>query len=139
MNPDGYTVDQSADVNGDGKVNTKDALLLLRHSLNPQGYPLVENHEPMTIPGKTASCTVDGLTDGSCCAVCEKILQEQTVISAPGHSYVDGVCKNCGEGETPDSLRYQRLPGGTGDRVIGVAPDTAGDNGKTGTKAGQAG
>ena len=127
LNPQDYGVDQSADINGDGKVNTKDALHLLRHALNPQGYPVVENHEPVTVPGKAASCTVSGLTDGSFCAVCEKTLQEQTVIPAPGHSYADGVCKNCGAGETPSSLDYQLLPDGSGYRVIGVAEGTAGE------------
>jgi hypothetical protein len=35
-----YPVVQSADVNGDGTVNSADAIYLLRHSIMPSMYPL---------------------------------------------------------------------------------------------------
>ena len=53
-------------------------------------------HTQETIPGKEATCTQDGLTDGVKCSVCGEILVEQEVIKATGHHYVDGVCTNCG-------------------------------------------
>ena len=53
-------------------------------------------HTQETIPGKAATCTQDGLTDGVKCSVCGEILVEQEVIKATGHHYVDGVCTNCG-------------------------------------------
>ena len=43
-------------------------------------------HTPETIPGKAATCTETGLTDGSKCSVCGTILEEQEVISAKGHT-----------------------------------------------------
>ena len=37
-------------------------------------------HIPVVIPGKAATCTEDGLTDGTKCSVCDTILLEQNVI-----------------------------------------------------------
>ena len=52
-------------------------------------------HTPETVLGKEATCTEDGLTDGSRCSVCGATLTEQTVISALGHDF--------GEWETVES------------------------------------
>ncbi len=41
---------------------------------------------PETIPGKAATCTSTGLTDGEKCSVCGETLQEQETIPALGHS-----------------------------------------------------
>ena len=120
LNPDEYAVDQSADVNGDGKVNSKDALHLLRHSLNPSGYPLVEAHDAISTPGKAASCTEDGLTEGSVCKVCNAVLQQQETIPSPGHHYVNGVCTACGEGDVSQGLQMELLDGSTGYAVTGI-------------------
>ena len=69
-------------------------------------------HTEETIPGKAATCTETGLTDGVKCSVCGEILTAQEVIPALGHAYdatvtteptctTDGVktftCKNCGD------------------------------------------
>jgi hypothetical protein len=35
-----YPVSQAADVNGDGTVNSADAVYLLRHIIMPKEYPL---------------------------------------------------------------------------------------------------
>ncbi len=51
-------------------------------------------HTPETIPGKAATCTETGLTDGSKCSVCGTILKEQEVISANGHSPAAAVKEN---------------------------------------------
>ena len=42
-------------------------------------------HKAEKIAGKEATCTEDGLTEGSKCSVCGEILEEQEVIKAIGH------------------------------------------------------
>ena len=42
-------------------------------------------HKAEKIAGKEATCTEDGLTEGSKCSVCGEILEEQEVIKAAGH------------------------------------------------------
>ena len=51
------------------------------------------------IPGKAATCTEDGLTDGSQCSVCGKMLKAQETIPAKGHTpeVIPGVKPVCGE------------------------------------------
>ncbi len=65
-----------------------------------------KEHQPVTVPATQATCTDDGLTEGSKCGICHRVLKEQMVISATGHSYakstmVDkenhkGICTVCG-------------------------------------------
>lgn len=83
--PKTYPISQSGDVDGDGQKDQADALYLLRHSLNPEKYPLEERHTEEIIPGKAATCTETGLTEGLRCSVCETVLKEQEVIPALGH------------------------------------------------------
>ena len=45
-------------------------------------------HTEETIPGKAATCTEDGLTDGKKCTVCKVTTVEQTKITAAGHKEV---------------------------------------------------
>lgn len=62
---------------------------------------------PITVLGTAATCTKDGLSDGTKCSVCDQIITEQTVIPALGHDYKytangdgthNGIClRNCGE------------------------------------------
>lgn len=49
-------------------------------------YP-ANGHTPETLPGEDATCTDDGLTDGTKCSVCGETLVAQEVISANGHSW----------------------------------------------------
>ena len=49
------------------------------------------DHTVEIIPGKAATCTEDGLTDGGKCSVCGAITQVQQTITALGHSYGEGV------------------------------------------------
>lgn len=44
-------------------------------------------HVSAVDPGRDATCTEDGLTEGSHCSICEAILVAQQVIPATGHSY----------------------------------------------------
>ena len=45
-------------------------------------------HTPETDAAAAATCTHDGLTEGSHCSVCGEVLTAQTVIPAPGHTEV---------------------------------------------------
>lgn len=63
--------------------------------------PATGNHTEVTVPGKAATCTTAGLTDGKACSVCGKTTVAQTEIPA-GHKYVDGNCSVCGVSENPD-------------------------------------
>lgn len=46
-------------------------------------------HTEVLTPGKAATCTEDGLTDGSTCSVCGEVILEQKPIPATGHQEVD--------------------------------------------------
>ena len=48
-------------------------------------------HTEEVIPGKAATCTETGLTDGKKCSVCGEILTAQEVIPALGHSFTNYV------------------------------------------------
>ena len=56
-------------------------------------------HTPVTIPGKPATCTETGLTDGKKCSVCEEFLTPQEVIPAEGHNEIEdaAVAPTCTE------------------------------------------
>ena len=51
-----------------------------------EGAPL--GHTEVTVPGKAATCTETGLTDGKKCSVCEETLVAQETIPAKGHTEV---------------------------------------------------
>lgn len=68
-------------------------------------------HTPVTVEGKDATCTEEGLSDGEKCSVCGKTLKEQETVPALGHDFGDwtedkdaGVetrtCSRCGATET---------------------------------------
>ena len=91
-------------------------------------------HTPVTVPGKAATCTESGLTDGEKCSVCGETLQEQETISALGHDFgewtvtqepthsAEGeeqrICSRCGEKETQAIPVLEGLSGG---ETAGVA------------------
>lgn len=60
-----------------------------------------KGHTPVTVPGKEATCTEDGLTEGIKCSACDHVIQAQQTIPATGHHFEDGVCTDCGV-EDPD-------------------------------------
>ena len=60
------------------------------------GEVICEEHTPETLPAVEVTCEQDGLTEGSRCSSCGKILAEQSVIPAVGHEFTDGVCVKCG-------------------------------------------
>ena len=49
------------------------------------------SHKEEVVPGKEATCTEEGLTEGKKCSVCNEVLVEQTTISSKGHSYGEWV------------------------------------------------
>ena len=57
-------------------------------------------HTEEIIPGKAATCTETGLTEGKKCTVCGEVLTAQEVIPATGHEYdengTDTDCNICG-------------------------------------------
>ena len=93
-----------------------------------------KGHTPETVPGKAATCTGSGLTDGEKCSVCGETLQEQETISALGHDFgewtvtrepthsAEGeeqrICSRCGEKETQAIPALEGLSGG---EIAGVA------------------
>jgi len=63
-------------------------------------------HKDTTVPGKTATCTEAGLTEGSECELCGETLVEQTEIPVVEHSFVNDVCQNCGQEKSPYLKSY---------------------------------
>lgn len=68
-------------------------------------------HTPVTVEGKDATCTEEGLSDGEKCSVCGETLKEQETVPALGHDFGEwtadkdaGVetrtCSRCGATET---------------------------------------
>lgn len=55
---------------------------------NVCGYVRTVEHKAVTDKGYPATCTEDGLSDGSHCSLCGKILAEQMVIPKTGHKAV---------------------------------------------------
>ena len=68
-------------------------------------------HTEETIPGKAATCTETGLTEGKKCSVCGETLVAQEVIPALGHSAAEAVKENevaptCTENGSYDLVVY---------------------------------
>ena len=71
------------------------------------------DHTPIADKGYAADCEKEGLTDGSHCSVCSKILSKQSVIEPLGHNYSDGKCTRCGKiaaNVYVDGLKKNDLP-----------------------------
>lgn len=54
-------------------------------------------HEPVVDPAVAATCTEEGLTEGSHCLICGETIVAQTVVGALNHAYADGKCERCGD------------------------------------------
>ncbi len=69
--------------------------------------PVVHTHTEETIPGKAATCTETGLTDGIKCSVCGEIIKAQEVIPAKGHTEqtVAGKAATCAEAGLTDGTK----------------------------------
>ncbi len=53
--------------------------------------PITEKHNPTPIPAIPAKCTETGMTEGSKCADCEKVLLAPTATNELGHSIIETV------------------------------------------------
>lgn len=60
----------------------------------------------------SAKCEETGLSEGKFCADCDAVLEEQTVISALGHDYVDRKCSRCQKIYYSSGLTYERIQEG---------------------------
>ena len=69
-------------------------------TVNPLG------HTEVTDEAVAPTCTKTGLTAGSHCSVCNKVLVKQTAVNKISHEYVDYVCSECGAKLTPTSNSY---------------------------------
>ena len=65
-------------------------------------------HTIVVLPGKAATCTEAGLTNGEKCSVCQEIITVQVAIPATGHRYelCGQNCINCGEAGTGSDHVY---------------------------------
>ena len=68
-------------------------------------------HTPETVPGQAATCFAPGLTEGSKCSVCGKVLKEQEEIPAKGHTPSEAKKENekaatCTEAGSYDEVVY---------------------------------
>lgn len=75
--------------------------------------PLAE-HTEETIPGKAATCTETGLTDGVKCSACGTVLVAQQEIPATGHTYDavttgNNVCTVCHQHEITQAEIVEKL------------------------------
>lgn len=88
------------------------------------GSKFCTTHTEELLPGKSATCTQDGLTEGKKCSNCDAILQAQEIIPASGHNYdpETHVCSLCGEKEQqPEASTPTTTPSW---ETIGTLPAT---------------
>ena len=61
----------------------------------------ISGHTPVPIPGRDATCTQSGLTEGSKCSVCGVVLEGQEIIPALGHGDTEVRNKRAATYDTP--------------------------------------
>ncbi|MBR5453474.1 MAG: hypothetical protein IKV54_05275, partial [Clostridia bacterium] len=112
-----YGGELRADFNGDGKVDSDDAVYLLYHVYFPEQYPVHEIADPdhecgtpapggkicvtcgqslpaehihteVIDPAVTPTCTEDGVSEGKHCSVCGEVITAQITVPATGHTEV---------------------------------------------------
>ncbi len=90
----------------------------------------IAGHTPVTDPGIPATCTEDGLTEGSHCQVCGAVLTPQEILPATGHSYVlsaqtPATCTEDGQAQYTCTLcthSYQEILPATGHQIVEDPP-----------------
>ena len=74
---------------------------------SPTTPPAACEHTSTSIVGqKDATCTSEGYTGDEVCDNCSEVLTEGEVIPVLEHSFVDGVCENCGAEEESDGFNF---------------------------------
>ena len=68
--------------------------------------PKNDDHIAVTDKGMLPTCTSKGLTEGSHCSVCDKVLLAQNDIPKEKHDYTDGFCKVCNDKEPSSGLAF---------------------------------
>ena len=81
-----YTVDKEATCTENGSQSIHCDVC---NAINENKVKVIKatGHKAEKIAGKAASCTEDGITEGSKCSVCGEILKKQEVIKATGHKW----------------------------------------------------
>lgn len=81
-------------------------------------------HNEVIDEAVVATCTENGLTEGSHCATCGEIFVAQEIIPAK-HKYTDKVCVNCGQAQpVSEGLLYERNDDGVSFTVVGIGSCT---------------
>jgi len=80
--------------------------------------PMTNDHTPVADAAVSATCKNTGLTEGSHCSVCNKVLVAQTVIDKKKHTFTDFECTVCGYLQASEGLEF--TPNSTGYAVSGL-------------------
>lgn len=70
------------------------------------------DHTEVTDPAVEATCQKSGLTEGSHCSVCQKVITSQKTVEKLAHQYVDGKCQNCNVPTPSEGLSFKKLSDG---------------------------
>ena len=89
---------RSNDVGREGNVSIADVALVLDYLANNCG------HSETPMKDVLPTCKTTGLTGGTYCALCNKVLSTQGEVPTIGHDYQSGKCTMCGEEEYKSTL-----------------------------------
>lgn len=87
-----YTYDNNATCVTDGTNSAACTECGVKDSVVAEGTAL--GHVPGVLEGKEPTCTATGLTEGSICTRCNKVLTVQKTVDALGHSWQEATCKS---------------------------------------------
>ena len=80
------------------------------------------DHTPITMEAVPATCESSGLTEGSKCSGCKKILESQKVIPSISHDYVNRRCTRCDAWQASEGLEFAEND--TGYTLVGLGECT---------------
>ena len=83
-----------------------------------------KDHTPVADAAVPASCKNTGLTEGSHCSICDKILVKQNEVPKEEHAYVNGYCSICNEKKVSEGLQFENYDGYAAVTGIGSCTDT---------------
>lgn len=81
-------------------VSTDPAITVPEGCYSVIGIDVVETcvvHTPITIPAVSATCTSNGLTEGTKCSTCDGIMSPQEETPLIPHNYINDQCTVCGK------------------------------------------